>query len=436
MFRFRLLENAFVIFTFLVLTGAGVDLLNESQGLGSMATAHPVSRLLSMVMQVGVIFLVLIWRKQIWRVALQSWWLWAFLSLVIISTFWSEFPVSTFRNSIFLLQISLFAMYLVARFTLAEQLELITWTFGIAIALSFLVAVFVPSVGVMGLGQIFTPEALVHKGTWRGIFIHKNFLGRIMTLSTLIFLVQPRGKGWMQFWRWAGIAGSILLVLLSTSKTSLIVLTALIALVPLFRLWRLNYSRSIPFFIALTLMGSSGLLLLLNGAEEILGAVGRDITLTGRTELWDLSLGKIFEHPLLGYGYTGFWRYFEGESAELLLALNWEIPHSHNGLIDLTLDLGLVGLLLFLVGFAFTSWRAIHWIRITEKSTDIWPLAFLAFMFLANLTESSLLRQNLLWVLYVSVALTIMQKHPQRNRQDFLPTQNLVPTLNPAAPLS
>jgi exopolysaccharide production protein ExoQ len=420
--KFRFLEHAFVIFTFLVLTGGVVDLLNESRGLGPTAAAHPVTRLASMVVQIGVILLVIIWRQQVWRVAVRSWWLWAFLGLIVCSSFWSEFPSSTFRNSIFMLQNSLFAIYLAARFTLQQQLRLLAWAFGIAIILSFLVAILLPSYGVMGRGEVMTPEAIAHQGAWRGIYIHKNPFGRIMNLSALVFLVQTGDPGRQRRWMWAGFVGSVMLVLLSTSKTSLMILVALIALVPLFRLWRLNYSRSVPLFIGLTLLGSGGMLLLLDGAEVILSAFGRDMTLTGRTELWELSLEKISEQPLLGFGYTGFWRRMAGESAEILLELGWEVPHSHNGLIDLTLDLGLVGLLLFLTGFAFTCWRAVRRIQVSHQAADLWPLAYLAFLFLANLTESSLLRQNSLWVLYVAAALTITQRvaPPQSSAQQGL----------------
>jgi exopolysaccharide production protein ExoQ len=437
MSRFRLLERVFVIFAFLIQTGAIVDVLNESRGLGPTATAHPVSRLASLIVQLGVILLVIIWRKQIWHVAVRSWWLWMFLGLIILSSFWSEFPSSTFRNSIFMLQNTLFALYLAARFTLTEQLRLLAWSFGVAIVLSFIVAILLPRYGVMGMGGVMTPEAIAHQGAWRGIYIHKNPFGRIMNLSALVFLVQTGDKGRQQRWMWTGFFGSALLVLLSTSKTSLMILVALVALVPLFRLWRWNYSRSIPLFIGLTLLGSGGILLLLDGAEVILGAFGRDMTLTGRTDLWELSLDKIAEQPLLGYGYTGFWRRMAGESAEILLELGWEVPHSHNGLIDLTLDLGLVGLVLFLLGFGFTFWRSVHWIRLNHNAADIWPLAYLAFLFLANLTESSLLRQNSLWVLYVAATLTIAQRQPVR-AQGFRPSHEIVYSLQdpPQSPLA
>jgi exopolysaccharide production protein ExoQ len=62
------------------------------------------------------------------------------------------------------------------------------------------------------------------------------------------------------------------------------------------------------------------------------------------------------------------------------------------------------------LGFGFTCWRSVRWIRLNDHVTNIWPLAYLAFLFLANLTESSLLRQNSLWVLYVAATLTIAQR--------------------------
>ena len=39
------------------------------------------------------------------------------------------------------------------------------------------------------------------------------------------------------------------------------------------------------------------------------------MTLTGRTELWATVIEMIREHPWFGYGYSGFWLGWDGESA-------------------------------------------------------------------------------------------------------------------------
>ncbi|NJL11116.1 MAG: hypothetical protein HC908_15720 [Calothrix sp. SM1_7_51] len=68
-----------------------------------------------------------------------------------------------------------------------EQLQLLAWAFGIAAILSLLVCLAIPHYGVVGVGLIVSQEEIVHTGSWRGIYIHKTFLGSIMSIGSLIF---------------------------------------------------------------------------------------------------------------------------------------------------------------------------------------------------------------------------------------------------------
>ena len=53
---------------------------------------------------------------------------------------------------------------------------------------------------------------------------------------------------------------------------------------------------------------------------RVLGALGRNATLSGRTGIWSLLLGSIAKRPLLGYGYYAFWQGLKGESANIIVA--------------------------------------------------------------------------------------------------------------------
>lgn len=153
-------------------------------------------------------------------------------------------------------------------------------------------------------------------------------------------------------------------------------------------------------------MGGSVATLLLANAETILAAFGRDLTFTGRTELWAAVFNKIWERPWLGYGYTGFWQGWAGASGEVWSAVGWEAPSSHNGLLDLWLDLGLLGLSAFILSFIATCLRSVTWVRLTKTAEGMWPLAYLTFLFLANITDSSLFKQNFLWLMYVVITMS------------------------------
>lgn len=122
-------------------------------------------------------------------------------------------------------------------------------------------------------------------------------------------------------------------------------------------------------------------------------------------------LEKIGERPWLSYGYGGFWLGLNGESADVWNAVKWQPPHSHNGFLDLWLDLGLLGLSIFAFSFMAACWRSVAWLRQNHTSEGLWPLAYLTFLLLANITESSLLRQNFLWILYVSITLSTYKNY-------------------------
>ena len=87
--------------------------------------------------------------------------------------------------------------------------------------------------------------------------------------------------------------------------------------------------------------------------------LNRNQDLTGRTEIWSMVMDAILEHPWLGYGYHAFWRGADGPSVDVRLS-GWIPPHAHNGFLDLALDFGIAGPLLFvclLAGPAFDALR-------------------------------------------------------------------------------
>ena len=120
--------------------------------------------------------------------------------------------------------------------------------------------------------------------------------------------------------------------------------------------------------------------------------------------IWEVVLPQMMEHPWLGYGFSSFWLGLESaQSAYVWSVMKWNVPHSHNAFLDLVQEIGLVGLGVFLYGFIIAVRRSIAWLRWNSSYLALWPIAYLSFTFLSNLSEDSLLKQdNLFWLLYVS----------------------------------
>lgn len=280
----RLVEKGFIIFSLLFFTGAISVLLNG--GTAPSATRiDSISKVLLYSIQAVTVVLVVVHHKQVLRTALQEKLLWLMVVVAIGSTFWSDVPSITLANSINLVRLTLFGVYFAARYSLKEQLHLLTWVFGIGAALSLIFVLALPSYGVMGVGEISSAETIAHAGPWQGVYGHKNILARVMLLSTIAFFLSTSSDGRHRWLVWGNVVLSIILIVGSTSKTALIIFLTILALLPFYRALRWNYTLAIPFFIVAIFIGGGVSIVLIGAAENILAAFGRDFTLSGRTDL-------------------------------------------------------------------------------------------------------------------------------------------------------
>ncbi|MBI4782350.1 MAG: O-antigen ligase family protein [Oscillatoriophycideae cyanobacterium NC_groundwater_1537_Pr4_S-0.65um_50_18] len=409
----KLAEKIFVVIVVLFYSKAFADFIPET---------HPFAPFKEVLAYAGfavTLFLITRRWKKVACIVLKEKLLWILVALVIASISWSDLPLETLNRVMPLLRVTMFGIYFATRFSIKEQMQLLAWMFGAAAILSILFAVALPQYGIVGLGFISNMEDIVHTGTWRGIYVHKTILGTMMALGSLVFMfcsiVTSR-------FRWVMLIGAglcLAVLLISTTKGALAILLIVLILLPFCRALRWNFTIAVPFFILVTLIGGVLVVLLTVNAEQALGSLGRDVTLTGRTDYWPLMLNKIWERPWLGYGYKTFWvGGWKGEPADIwrFLAPGNEPPHAHNGFLNLWFDIGLLGLVVFTVGFIVNYLRAIAWVRITKTAEGFVPIAYLSFLFLVNLTESFLLEPELFWMLYVSLILSMHHKSShQRN---------------------
>ena len=105
--------------------------------------------------------------------------------------------------------------------------------------------------------------------------------------------------------------------------------------------------------------------------------LGRTENLTGRTDIWNSLLPYAKSRLLLGYGYGGFWT----------TRLREQIAsHAHNGSLNTVLDLGIIGLILFIVFLAVTTWKCCKLIK-NESSIFILFLSMIFLYSTRNIAE-------------------------------------------------
>jgi exopolysaccharide production protein ExoQ len=415
------LEWLFAFFVLQLASGSlirNIFLTGVQDRTEGLATDHPIMQAIWLSIYVVSLVLVLARPRELILVLKREKLLILLVGLALFSYYWSALPAITIRRAFALAGTTLFGIYIVTRYNSHQILKLLVWTLSIGAILSPVVSLAFPSLGI-------SPE-----GGWQGFYMHKNLMGRLMGLNAVFLLLlipSTTSKKYRRF-MWAGVVLCSCLVFLSTSKGALVSFFVLLTLYYLYKSLQWRYTVAIPFFIISVLMGAIIALLLIGNLETIVvDVLGKDLTFTGRTILWEYVVQMIQQRPILGYGYQGFWRGLDGPSAFVVDAVSWAVPHAHNGFLDLTLNLGIVGLSIFLLSFLMSTIRAVRWLRLTKKIEDLWPLLFLSATLLYNVAESTLLERNhILWILYV---ITVFAR-PASYKQPIKPSySNAVTTL-------
>ncbi|MDH3662926.1 MAG: O-antigen ligase family protein, partial [Alphaproteobacteria bacterium] len=134
----------------------------------------------------------------------------------------------------------------------------------------------------------------------------------------------------------------------------------------------------------------------------VIGGLGRDTTLTGRTDIWPYVLKKIEERPILGYGFFSFWE-MEAIASYVQEVFQWSIPSAHSGYLEILLGLGWVGLAL-VIAFLFTmGYRLVTMSQHLEPGVVAFALPSLAYYLLFNIVESAfLVSSGLSWIVVVT----------------------------------
>ena len=291
-----------------------------------------------------------------------------FLALVLASTLWSLHPDVTIKRGMsYALTISV-AVYLVVAFTIDDCIKMLIHSFAITAIGSIVFVSFFPSQGIMWAESL--------EGNWRGVFIHKNGLGALMAtglFSQLYLFAARTGRiSWGIFWAIVFFG----LVLLSRSGTALVMCLLYLSMFFFYVVWlrhkMLGYSVAILFSFILIALGIA----LVIDPASVLGLLGKDATLTGRTDIWAASADLIDLRPLLGNGYRAMFIAGDPTTNWFWGRIGFEITHAHNSGLEIVLELGFIGLFLLIVFLGTALWRGLRCCL-----TGVLPLGYFTLIF-------------------------------------------------------
>jgi len=277
-------------------------------------------------------------------------WLFAFGVFACLSIFWSAVPSLTARTA------TQYMTHIICALIAMRTLDIRTLTRG-AIAGAGIVLIYSILFGYYAYDPLDGTYSFV------GAFDSKNQLGFYASLGIYFAFAAVFILGERRIWMvGAGILGllSAYCLLASASATSVLTTGVVVALcIGMRAILFLSPRQRKKLFAAAAI---SGVVLAvagvyLGGVDLVLGAFGKDSTLTGRTYLWQQGIAAAALHPFFGVGYGAYW--VQGFSEPERLWDEFYIAsragfHFHNTFIETTVETGLIGVSL-LVAILLTA---------------------------------------------------------------------------------
>jgi exopolysaccharide production protein ExoQ len=317
--------------------------------------------------------------------------------LCFASILWSMAPFVTLHAAATLFFTALFALDMSLRYSIRQQLQLICIALVSVVLMSIIAEVVFPGA---------VPGRDFEESAWHGVFGFKNDFGKVTCLCVIACLSLSSKSTLL---RLAIVASGLVVTVLSRSVSAtgytLLFGIAFVG-VKIFK-WKPKPRR-----IALALIGIF-LIAIANYAIQnfvhLTSQIGKDPHLTGRTELWKLAAADIRRNPVIGYGYLAFWSADSPPARRIREEINWaDAPHSHNGYIETLLSLGVFGITAYALVYAGLVRRAYRYFIRNEKEYARWPITYMMFLFVYQLTESSVIVGNGFdWILLCGLAFSL-----------------------------
>jgi exopolysaccharide production protein ExoQ len=363
----------------------------------------------------------------------------AFVVLAGLSVIWSQYPAGTALGFVSTVVTIISGVALAVTFTREELLRALGTALRIILAGSLVFELFVSLVlrapllpfwvDYSSYGDdlpkllFWSRDLILEGGKIQGLVGNSSLLGFVSLLGLIVFALQFAAK---TVNRWSGavwIALSLALIWMTRSATITIALVVLIAVVTAVLLLRLSRTRGqrLGVYGLMALVVVSIPVIIFSFGGRILDLLGKSDTLTGRAGIWEAVIGLAQQHPVLGWGWVSYWIPWIEPFDDLVVRGGVVQLHAHNAWLDMWMQLGIVGLVVFgalVLGTLLRSWslavdrqhlgvdRPARW-----DTVSLLPLLVMVALLVQSLAESRLLVEYGLALLVICAVST---KLPER----------------------
>jgi exopolysaccharide production protein ExoQ len=324
-----------------------------------------------------------------------------FLIYCFFSAFWANDSLNSLEkvimNLIFPIVIASFIAY---KYDFKHILKYIFTLNSIIIIVSIVLILLAPNIGISPV-----------YGDIQGVFIHKNSFGFQLLTNFIIGISIYKYQTRKSLYILMMIISFVLLYF--SESTSNFLLTFAVIFIYLFiriinRIKNL-YMKLVLIFLNAT-FGIMTIYLIYMNLNSLFSAIGKDLTFTGRTSIWNAVFHNMDTKWLLGYGFDSFWIQGSIQKQYVDLVMRANVPHSHNLYVDVIATLGITGLILFCLVLVVAIIKSIKKLLFSVDSISIFSFIFLLILAMHEFNESYLIRPGTISnVLMIFIMILVVQ---------------------------
>ena len=304
-----------------------------------------------------------------------------FLVLATASIAWSFYPGSSALGVTVQWITTLSALPIALLLSWHELLRVLGWVFRLILALSFLfefvVSAFVrhPVLPVwvtpddpMHVAKLlyWSRDLLFEGGKIQGIVGNSSLLAMIALIALIVFAIQLACRS-VGPWGWFWLVVAVATIGITQSATVYIALVAVLVMAGaalLVRRARRPRERGIAYGViaaAIVVIGAVGLVF----RSPILHVMGKSDELTGRVDIWNAVIHLAQQRTGFGWGWVSYWTPWAEPFTSMIVKGGVQVMHAHNAWLDIWLQLGILGLIVFGALVLATFVRS--WLMATDR---------------------------------------------------------------------
>jgi O-antigen ligase len=316
---------------------------------------------------------------------------WGLSFLGIASSFWSETPLITFKAGLILLIANLSFLAICKYSDFWQISTFVRWSAVPVAILSFII-------------RRKTNDGTTAGGGLAGILFSKNELGALMAISIILWVLTaiyvPKAR------LFSCLISIVFTLLLIQAKSGGAIVHLFILFLLIFAVQftkKLRDKVAVLNIIFCILVACIAFSFTITNLGFILQRfLGKDLSFTGRTNIWPPVWDAVTHRMWTGYGLHGFWQEWRGASNPALDWYKgfWYPPNAHFGFLDAWVQLGAFGVLILITAILLSVFQAVSYLIRSKCKQAVIPIFFVTYFILANLSETRLLDFNFVWVTY------------------------------------